>query len=108
MLTLLVALRAQHPPAAVCPYAAGFRFAVAAVARGDGAVRAWLPARTTYAGAVGGAAVARASQVGLRRVARRVGELVRAAGGVLLFLVAAVAWLVRPLAAQLPDAEAAF
>ena len=49
MLTLLVALRAQHPPAAVCPYAAGFRFAVAAVARGDGAVRAWLPARTTYA-----------------------------------------------------------
>src|SRR5438105_762781 len=28
---------------------AGFRFAVAAVARNDGAVRAWLPARTTYA-----------------------------------------------------------
>ncbi|PYP59800.1 MAG: hypothetical protein DMD44_03575 [Gemmatimonadetes bacterium] len=27
----------------------GFRFAVAAVARGDGAARAWLPARTTYA-----------------------------------------------------------
>ena len=28
---------------------AGFRFAVAAVARADGAVRAWLPARTLYA-----------------------------------------------------------
>jgi len=30
------------------------------------------------------------------------------AGGVLLFLVAAAGWLVRPLTAQLPDAEAAF
>src|SRR6266516_2435113 len=52
--------------------------------------------------------MARASQAGLRRAARPVGELVRAGGGVLPVLVAAGALLVRPLAAQLPDAEAAF
>src|SRR5256885_17055922 len=51
--------------------------------------------------------MARASQAGLRRAARRVGELVRA-GGAWLLLVAAAGCLVAPLAAQLPDAEAAF
>ena len=52
--------------------------------------------------------MARASEACLRRAARRVGELVRPGGGVLAVLVAAGALLVRPLAAQLPDAEAAF
>src|SRR5437763_107671 len=51
--------------------------------------------------------MARASQAGLRRAARRVGELVTARGAWLL-LVAAGGCLVAPLAAQLPDAEAAF
>src|SRR2546421_6364762 len=51
--------------------------------------------------------MARASEAGLRRAARRVGELVRA-GGAWLLLVAAAGCLVAPLAAQLPDAEAAF
>ena len=48
--------------------------------------------------------MARASEAGVRGTARRVGELVRAGGCVLLLL----GLLVRPLAAQLPDAEAAF
>lgn len=52
--------------------------------------------------------MARASEACVRRAARRVGELVRPGGGVLAVLVAAGALLVRPLAAQLPDAEAAF
>src|SRR2546429_3171907 len=51
--------------------------------------------------------MARASQAGLRRAARRVGELVRA-GGAWLLLVAAAGCLVAPLTAQLPEAEAAF
>src|SRR2546430_15069808 len=51
--------------------------------------------------------MARASQAGLRCVARRVGEMVKA-GGAWLLLVAAAGCLVGPLAAQLPDAEAAF
>src|SRR5437868_5831594 len=51
--------------------------------------------------------MARASQAGLRCVARRVGEMVKA-GGAWLLLVAAAGCLVAPLAAQLPDAEAAF
>src|SRR5256714_11286133 len=50
--------------------------------------------------------MARASQAGLRRAARRVGELVRAGGGWLLWVAAGC--FVGPLAAQLPDAEAAF
>jgi len=53
--------------------------------------------------------MARATQAGLRRVARRVGELVRTRlAWVLLVLGAAAAVVVRPLTAQLPDAEAAF
>src|SRR5256884_178823 len=60
-------------------------------------------------GAVGGAGVARASQARVRSAARRAGELVRTAlAGVLLVLGAAAVVVVRPLAAQLPDAEAAF
>src|SRR5207237_10065026 len=51
--------------------------------------------------------MARASQAGLRCVARRVGEMVKA-GGAWLLLVAAAGCFVGPLAAQLPDAEAAF
>src|SRR5256885_5562286 len=51
--------------------------------------------------------MARASEAGLRRAARRVGELVRA-GGAWVLLVAAAGCLVAPLAAQLPEAEAAF
>src|SRR2546423_13972871 len=52
--------------------------------------------------------MARASQAGVRRAARRVGELVRAGGALLLWVAAAAGCLVVPLAAQLPDAEAAF
>jgi len=51
--------------------------------------------------------MARASQAGLRCAARRVGELVRA-GGAWRLWVAAAGCFVGPLAAQLPDAEAAF
>src|SRR5207253_8261565 len=53
--------------------------------------------------------MARASQARVRGAARRVGELVRTAlAGVLLVLGVAAAVVVRPLTAQLPDAEAAF
>src|SRR5256886_2669232 len=52
--------------------------------------------------------MARASQAGLRRAARRVGELVRAAVARLVLVAAAAGCLVAPLAAQLPEAEAAF
>jgi tetratricopeptide (TPR) repeat protein len=45
--------------------------------------------------------MARAVEAGVRRVTRRLGDLVKAASAALLVLVA-------PLAAQLPDAEAAF
>jgi len=48
--------------------------------------------------------VARASEAGVCGAARRVGELVRAGGCVLLLL----GLVVRPVTAQLPDAEAAF
>ena len=41
--------RIVHPDRFETTVTAGFRFAVAALARGDGGVRAWLPAHATYA-----------------------------------------------------------
>src|SRR5207248_656604 len=115
---MMLSDRHAHPargPARAAPSGRGLSVRGGIPLRGPGGgsrrrrgTRLAARARGLRLGAVGGAGVARASQAGLRRVARRVGELVGAAGGVLLFLVAAVAWLVRPLAAQLPDAEAAF
>src|SRR5437879_7391452 len=52
--------------------------------------------------------MALASEAGLRRAARRVGELVRAAGAWLPLVAAAAGCFVAALAAQLPEAEAAF